>query len=720
MKLRFQTYIFVLLMGLLGFAGVASAKATICTITINSPDEKNIFMSKLDRSQFQFVELTEMGSHGKGSSDWFERACASGVQCDSLVISGHFGGQFFGASNLTLELNELEGASCQKKCTGILEKPKEVYLFGCNTLAGKTKDARTPQQYLRVLLEDGINPVEAERIVSSRYGPFGASFRDRMERVFENVPVIYGFHSIAPSGRNVRSALNNYMARIGNYRSHLDRINDTAPNVQNWFESMKAFNRDIGAGLKSYNPAYAVKTNMCRLEDKNTLLSDRLAHAVDLLTRAPMLYLPAASKFANEALRDFKTHNQLDSDETNLVKAQLVGLSGRMDLKEFFDKAMNSRGVPTSVKIDLIEAEHNFSWIDDREYRDRLGQVLTQLVSHPTTENADLFCSVAWPDKPYAKFVNPKAFEKYDFSTLTQYKMARCADVSDLELTKKAVAHFSTITKKLSIDDKSMAFAYLLDLPVSGFESEMLEILKPYLNWRGTHAAVTQLFAKMASLRFLHGDELTARLNEILSLPNVRDTMHLLTEYMSGNRIRDDRAIVSVMARFLLDPQGQAWSFYDGFYGASVPAQDWLADHFDHLPTDFVSNMNLEFHRTGPVQSERFKQVVIRLVELYAPQLKKPEVLGPELPRAKAMFKLLRVIPFSVADLHRLMKVYQVLPENDERQTLRDILYVQGKGRVHLGASILNGWKTYVKYTFAKDEGFTMDSGAYTTSPPPL
>src|SRR5260221_13595761 len=62
-------------------------KKTVCTITVNSPDEKEAFPRSLPPDKFQFVELVE-----RGRSDWLESACRQGVRCDVLVVSGHYDG----------------------------------------------------------------------------------------------------------------------------------------------------------------------------------------------------------------------------------------------------------------------------------------------------------------------------------------------------------------------------------------------------------------------------------------------------------------------------------------------------------------------------------------------------------------------------------------------------------------------------------------------------
>jgi hypothetical protein len=46
-------------------ASVYAEKSTVCTITVNSPNEKQVFQRYLPEDQFQFVELIE-----RGRPDW--------------------------------------------------------------------------------------------------------------------------------------------------------------------------------------------------------------------------------------------------------------------------------------------------------------------------------------------------------------------------------------------------------------------------------------------------------------------------------------------------------------------------------------------------------------------------------------------------------------------------------------------------------------------------
>ncbi|MFZ3229483.1 MAG: hypothetical protein WA160_04710 [Pseudobdellovibrio sp.] len=220
---------FSILLALVLASGTAwsESKKTVCSITLNSPNEINALKEKLPSEQFNFVELTE---NTRAGSDWFKNSCDAKLQCDVLLISGHFAGTFFGDTNLTLGINSLETLSCKTDCDGILKKPKEVFLFGCNTLAGKNTDNRTPEEYVNVLLQDGFSPAQAQQVAAFRYSPIGSRFSYRMTQIFNKTPRIYGFNGQSPKGKINGPAFLKYLKPVAkDYSAYLDQIT-TEPN----------------------------------------------------------------------------------------------------------------------------------------------------------------------------------------------------------------------------------------------------------------------------------------------------------------------------------------------------------------------------------------------------------------------------------------------------------------------------------------------------------
>jgi hypothetical protein len=184
-------------------------KKTVCTITVNSADEKEAFRRSLPPDKFQFVELVE-----RGWPDWLASACHRKIRCDVLVIAGHYdgGNEFFSdqvEAREFLPVDEMERASCSDSCSTLFSQLKEVYLFGCNTLNPERQN-NVSAEIARNLSLSGHSQVDAERLARALSARYGDSSRDRMRQIFPNVPVIYGFSSVAPLGPTAAFNLSRY------------------------------------------------------------------------------------------------------------------------------------------------------------------------------------------------------------------------------------------------------------------------------------------------------------------------------------------------------------------------------------------------------------------------------------------------------------------------------------------------------------------------------
>src|SRR4051812_3376147 len=246
-------------LGLLLVIGFPAARAaerlpwhpekTVCTITVNSPDEKQALAARLPKARYKFVELVE-----KGRDDWLHSACEKHVQCDVLVISGHFNaGETFYSDKVDvdehLQVDELERAACSASCPNLFSHLKEVYLFGCESL----------------------NP-DATKYSSS----YGESGRDRMRRIFPNVPSIYGFYSSAPVGPTAAMLLNKYFDRGGARDFGSGRASANL---------MQVFGRNHITrthGVSASEPMSAYRAQVCKFFDERLSPADKLAYVHSL------------------------------------------------------------------------------------------------------------------------------------------------------------------------------------------------------------------------------------------------------------------------------------------------------------------------------------------------------------------------------------------------------------------------------------------------------
>src|SRR5207245_2806411 len=80
---------------------------------------------------------------------------------------------------------------------------------GCNTLnadAGNSVAAEVG----RTLVRSGVSQADADKASQALQQRYGESNRDAMRRIFANVPVIYGFSSLAPLGASAGPMLGKY------------------------------------------------------------------------------------------------------------------------------------------------------------------------------------------------------------------------------------------------------------------------------------------------------------------------------------------------------------------------------------------------------------------------------------------------------------------------------------------------------------------------------
>jgi hypothetical protein len=253
-------------------------KKTVCTITVNSADEREAFSRALPSDRYQFVELVE-----RGRPDWLERACRQGVRCDVLVVSGHYdgGNEFFSdqvESREFLPVDELERVSCSASCPALFSQLKEVYLFGRNTLnAGANRSASA--EIGRSLVRSGLSRAEAERLTRTLGARHGESSRDRIRLAFKDVPAIYGFSSVAPLGPTAASLLSRHFraagtAEIGTGRASAGLLGGFA-----------GHSMVVTSGMSDADPLAAHRRDICQFADDRLSAGEKLDFIHGLLGR---------------------------------------------------------------------------------------------------------------------------------------------------------------------------------------------------------------------------------------------------------------------------------------------------------------------------------------------------------------------------------------------------------------------------------------------------
>ena len=361
----------------------AAPKQTVCTITVNSADEKATFRRHLPEAQYQFVELVE-----RGRPDWLASACRAAVSCDVLIVSGHYDGanDFFSDRLETpefLPVDELERASCSDSCPGLFSKLKEVYLFGCNTLDTEPL-SRASAEVVRSLVREGHSLRDAQRQLRALNAGHGQSSRDRMRLVFKDVPVIYGFSSVAPLGPVAAATLTRHFRAdgvrdVGQGRASKRLLAQFASN------SMA-----VAQGMTDKDPHADVRRDVCQFVDDRLSDPQRLAFVHQLLRRdagQARVHLDRIERFAKQ-LEDPARRTREVARALEMIARDAEARARYLDLARDADQ-------PAELAR-MIKVAHDLGWLTADERWGDLALMLGQLQARSTlgVTEVDLACTL--------------------------------------------------------------------------------------------------------------------------------------------------------------------------------------------------------------------------------------------------------------------------------------------------------------------------------------
>ncbi|HEX6945023.1 MAG TPA: hypothetical protein VF196_02450, partial [Casimicrobiaceae bacterium] len=365
-------------LGLLASAA-AAPRQTVCTITINSADERDALRRHLPSDAYEVVELVQ-----RGRKDWLDAACRAGTRCDVLVISGHFdGGVEFYSDRLdqgeSLPVEDLERAACSQTCPGLFASLKEVYLFGCNTLspAGTTGMASEVEQ---VLVRSGRAPSEAAAVAQALNASHASSNRDRMRLLFAEVPLLYGFASKAPLGRSAGPLLDRHLEGEAWRDVGSGRVNSEL------LKRFAAASMVTARGADADDPLAAHRRDACAFLDTRTTAGAKAAFVHDVLRRDAI-----EVRAQLDALETFvATHGPagLTATSSAAMRAIAEDSPARARFLEYAERVEDPR-----TRARMIELAHDLGWLSADERRDALVQVLAQrFAAGPGSADVDLAC----------------------------------------------------------------------------------------------------------------------------------------------------------------------------------------------------------------------------------------------------------------------------------------------------------------------------------------
>ena len=413
----------------LALCGDAQARPfTVCTTSFHGPDEVRTFDEHLRPPAFEPVIL---GASARQNRSWLTDACHSGLRCDVFVMSGEFGGRFFGDYGFSLGLQELEEASCDPACAGLFRAPQEVFLLACNTLATKDQDERTPRDYFRVLVDHGFEQASAERVVQMRYGPIGPSFRESLRRVFFGVPRLYGFASVAPRGAVTAPMLERYFASTGDYAVHLERTGrrvERDPRLRAAFAGTSFVQE---TGMRDGDPGAGDRALVCRLYDERVRVAERLGIASEVMARADFLtFLPTMEVFLRRHPPEGFDHEEraifAAMQERPAARGEVLRLARELEV--------------SAVKLEVTHFARHMGWITADEFRRVAIDGARSLLARPlTSEIVDIECEIA-KHAPIGDAIGSDDLPGLLFTLAEGIRLVDCVGSSDRRVSGRLAA----------------------------------------------------------------------------------------------------------------------------------------------------------------------------------------------------------------------------------------------------------------------------------------
>ena len=374
-----------------GPLGAQAAKTTVCTITVNSANEKDAFQRNLPKDKFDFVELLE-----RGRGDWLAAACQQKVQCDVLVISGHFGGdatvhtesatEFYsdrvGASDF-LPVDEMERLSCSESCPGLFSRLKAVYLFGCETLSPQASQA-TSAEIARTLTRAGYSPTEADQMRRALNESHSESNRDRMRRIFSEVPVIYGFSSVAPLGPAASSLLDRYF-----HSSTSNEVGDGHVS-QKFLDAFSGHSIAVASGVTSSDRQANYRRDVCQFLDERLSAAQTLTFIHQVLGREMI-----DVRMFFDRIENFLTSLEEGERQTPAVMRALAEIGSDQAARERY-LAFVHKSAPAPTRARMIEVAHTLGWLSEDEKRAEIVRMIDERMADNamTLADVDLVCSL--------------------------------------------------------------------------------------------------------------------------------------------------------------------------------------------------------------------------------------------------------------------------------------------------------------------------------------
>ena len=257
----------------------------------------------------------------------------NGKKCDSLVISGHHTGDWFGTDGKgILWLKDMEALSCKKEYQNWFQNIKALWLDGCNTVTddfikpwkNDTPGKKNPDSATVKYLEDGaeLDKRDMELYQQSYSGSLdeNSPLSSRYLRMFPETQ-IYGFNGPAPTGEQAgaQSFIFKHLADLG---KALKKEQTAAADRTDFDRGLKALFSDdpcSGESLKAWEDVdVSRKVDFQAVEHQSYENAKKLG--CDLILAKQLLDDPHSSEAQKDLARQIKEKEEQKYKNTEALK----------------------------------------------------------------------------------------------------------------------------------------------------------------------------------------------------------------------------------------------------------------------------------------------------------------------------------------------------------------------------------------------------------------
>jgi len=331
-----------------GIQAQSSDKLHVCFFELGNTVSSKNFRLNLDSSSNNSCEPTqkinEQGvvthcykpKDNEPAKKAFERMIQNmkqkGKKCDSLVLSGHHTGDWYGRGRV-LWLKDMEALSCDPEYKDWFSNIKSLYMDGCNTATdGSIRRSKNPDTETVRVIEIKINRETLSRYQQSYTATLdeNTALSSRYLRMFPNTQ-IYGFKSRAPTGKQVKdhSHVYNHIINVGKAlnaeEAQSEANQDLKKNLKRGIEALLSEDGCDEEKLGAWEEEGWYGTEAIENQD----YSEAYSMGCDLILAKQILDEPhspeAQKKLAQKILKDprYKTKNDMLSFANKILNADI-------------------------------------------------------------------------------------------------------------------------------------------------------------------------------------------------------------------------------------------------------------------------------------------------------------------------------------------------------------------------------------------------------------